>query len=72
MASRHPRRSKQRTIPRNVPFMSERQTEAYLVTRETLRRIERSSALAVLTSDGVKIHWSGLGSNVGGNVDGAR
>lgn len=72
MASRRPRGSNQRTDPRNLPFMSERQTEAYLVARETLRRIERSSALAFLTSDAVKIHWSGLGSYMGGKIDGAR
>ena len=72
MASRHPRRSKQRTIPQKMPFMSERQTQAYFATRETLRRIERSAALAFLTSDGVKIHWTGSGSNVSGKVEGAR
>jgi hypothetical protein len=52
--------------------MSERQTDAYFATRETLRRIERSAALAVLTSDAVKILWTGLGSNVPGKVEGAR
>lgn len=72
MASRYSPRSKQRTIPRKLPFMSERQTQAYFATRETLRRIEKSAALACLTSDAVKIHWTGLGANVSGNVEGAR
>lgn len=72
MASIQPRRSKQRTLPRNMPVMSERQTEAYLAARETLRRIKRSSALAYLTSDAVTIHWSGLQSRVDGNVGGAQ
>lgn len=72
MASRYSLKSKQRTIPRKLPFMSERQTEAYFATREMLRRIERSAALAFLTSDAVKIHWTELGSNVSGKVEGAR
>lgn len=67
MASRYPGRSKQGAG--RLPFMSERQTQAYLVTREILRRIERSSALAYLTSDAVNIRWSGLGSLADGRAD---
>ena len=57
---------------RALPVRSEQHTQAYLVTRETLRRIERSAALACLTSNAVTIHWSGLGSSVGAKADGAR
>lgn len=73
MASRHTRGPEQRSIPRNMLRMSERHTSAYLATREILRRIERASALACLTSNAVRIHWSGLGSQASdGMVDGAR
>ncbi len=72
MASRYPLRSKQRTVPRKLPYMSERQMEAYFAARETLRRIERSAALAFLTSDAVKIHWTALGSIGSGSFEGAR
>ncbi len=70
MASRYSDRSKK--SPRSLPLRSEQHTQAYLVTREVLRRIERSSALAYLTSNAVTIHWSGLGSSVGAKADGAR
>ncbi len=66
MASRRSGNSRQ--SPRSLPLRSERHTEAYLATREALRRIERSSALAYLTSNAVTMHWSGLGSSVGGKA----
>lgn len=69
MASHHPRRSRKPAIPATMPIMTERQTQAYLMARETLRRIERSSALAFRTSDAVKMQWSG--SQLGRKVDGA-
>ena len=57
---------------RALPVRSEQHTQAYLVTRETLRRIGRSAALAYLTSNAVTMHWSGLGSSVSSKTDGAR
>ncbi len=58
MASRYPKSSSRR---RSTPFISERQIQAYLATREALRRIALSSTLADLDSDAVNIQWSGLG-----------
>ena len=67
MASRVSRKSEPRSTARKSLPISERQTSAYLMSREILRRIERSSTLAYLTSDAVTFHWSALGS--GATVD---
>lgn len=69
MASLHSIRSKNRSS--RSPFVSERHTDAYLVTKEILRRIDRSAALSCLTSDAVKIHWAGLGSLADRRANGA-
>ncbi len=46
MAKRYPTNSSERTSRLKTPFMTARETEAYLLARETLRRIKRSSAFA--------------------------
>jgi len=43
---------------RRPSVMSEREADAYLATRETLRRIARASQVASLTAGAVTITWS--------------
>jgi hypothetical protein len=43
-----------RSMPRRggLPFMSEKQTQAYLIARDALRRIQRTSSLVLPPADG--------------------
>ena len=61
--------AKTRTVPdgralhrfgrrQRTSVMSEREADAYLAAKETLRRIARSSQVASLTSGAVTITWS--------------
>lgn len=46
------------TRPGGVPGMSERQAEAYLLARDAVRRIQRTSSLVSAASQ-----WAGVGSS---------
>ena len=50
MAKRYPTSSSERTSRPTTTFMTVRETEAYLLARETLRRIKRWSAFASCAS----------------------
>lgn len=67
MASRYPDRSRKQSKGRRTPLMTERQLQAYLMARDTLRRIDRTSALAQMTLDAMTIHGSGWRPHTAGD-----
>jgi len=48
----HARRSQRRNVTRGKPWMSERQLDAYLQTRDTLRRISANARQSAETPQG--------------------
>lgn len=67
MASRYSDRSSKQGRGRRTPLMTERQLQAYLLARDTLRRIDRSSARAQMTLNAMKIHGAGWRPHAAGD-----